>query len=77
MEISMYLLQHLRQGTWKFPCTFYNTYGKVHGNFHVTCNETHGKEHGNFHVPCNSGLGKVHGNFHVTYGYTNKTYMET
>ena len=25
---------------------------KVHGNFHVPCNETHFKVHGNFHVPC-------------------------
>ena len=37
MKISIYLLQHIRQGAWKFPCAFYNTYGKVHGNFHVTC----------------------------------------
>ena len=48
------------------------TFGKVHGNFHVPCNETHFKVHGNFHVPCNGTYGKVHGNFHVpcdeTYG---------
>ena len=62
------------QGAWKFPCTLQrNIYlGKVHGNFHVPCNETHFKVHGNFHVPCNETYGKVHGNFHApcdeTYG---------
>ena len=68
MEIYMYLAtKHLPwQGTWKFPCTLQgNNYGKVHGNFHVPCNETYGKVHGNFHVPCNETDGKVHGNFHV------------
>ena len=54
-----YLQQDIRQGTWQFPCTFYNTYGKVHGNFHVPYHVFHCKVHGNFHVPCNSGLGKA------------------
>ena len=41
------------------------TFGKVHGNFHVPCDETYGKVHRDFHVPCDETYGMVNGNFHV------------
>ena len=59
MEISMYLARNLPH---------MQTFGKVHGNFHVPCNETIALARYmeiSFHVPCNETYDKVHGNFHV------------